>query len=151
MATTFRSDIVAALVTILQTTATAHPTLLRKVHSSRPGSFAELPVAWVGPRSEDITHDSGTRTRTFSGLTVTVADNYSTESGPDRLDDLVDILVDAFTAGVSAVAGTILECTSVADSDIEVSGASPDGTPRSTFYRGVEFRFARTFIKEGRQ
>ena len=149
MTTTFRDDIVAALVVILEAQVTATPTLLRKVYASRPGSFAELPVAWVGSRSEDITHDSGTRTRTFSGLTVTIADNSTTESGPDRLDQLVDALVDRFTAAVSAVPGTILECTSVADTEIELVG-SVDGAPRSSYYRAVEFRFARTFVKEGR-
>lgn len=147
MATTFRADIVAAIVTILQAQATATPTLLRQVHSSRPGSLPELPAAWVGSRDENITHDSGTRTRSFDGLTVVVADGFSgeVEAQGDRLDQLVDALVDRFTEGVSAVPGTILELTAVRDAEVAF------GTEPVTYYRAVEFRLGRTFVKEGRQ
>src|SRR4051812_35507585 len=105
MATTFCVDIVAAIVTVLEAQSTATPTLLRKVWDTQPGAFHELPAAFVDPGEENISHDSGTRTRTMSGLSFTVVDNYSSESGPDRLNQLRDALVDRFDANTTIVAG----------------------------------------------
>jgi hypothetical protein len=142
MTTTWRQDAVNAIVAILQDEATANPTLLRKVYSSRPGSFGETPVAYVGPRSESIAHDSGTRTRTFDGLTVTIVDQTG-----DLLDNLVDNLVDRFDlfGNVQRVGSSIIELASVSDVDISV-----DGPDKSILYRGVVFSFGRTFKMEGR-
>lgn len=151
MATTYRSDIVAALVAILEEESTASPTLLRKVYPSRPGSFGETPVAWVGPRDETITHDAGTRTRTFAGLQVLIADAYrDNQQTGDLLDDLVDELVDRFdvpgAAGVQKVPNSVIQLTSVTDTDIEL--AKPDGG--SVIYRGVVLTFGGSSKLEGR-
>ena len=154
MATTFCVDSVAALVVILEAQKTATPTLLRKVWDAQPGAFNELPAAFVDAGEETITHDAGTRTRTMSGLSFTVVDNYTTESGPDRLNQLRDALVDRFDLNVEAInaaGNAILELTRIVPRDVTLSGQAPNGEPRLTVYRGLDFIFGNTAIKEGRQ
>ena len=144
----------AALVVILEAQSTATPTLLRKVWPSQPGAFNELPAAFVDPGEEVIVHDSGTRTRTLTGLTATIVDNYSIESGPDRLNQLRDALVDRFDLNVEAInaaGNAILELTRIVPRDVVLNGTAPDGTARTLVYRGIDFILGNTFIKEGRQ
>jgi|SRR3990167_694216 len=149
MVTTFRSDIVAAVVAVLTAQQTATPTQLRAIYSSRPGSFPETPCAYVGARDEVIRYSGQLRTRTFVGLTVTLVDTFAdpTQAG-DRLDDLVDLLVDRFTAAYAQVAGggSILGLSRITDTEIEVASASG----ASTVYRGVVLGFDETFVTEGR-
>jgi len=146
--TTFRSDTVAGVLTILNAQITATPTQLRKAYSSRPGSFPETPCAYIGGRDETITYTAGTRARTMTGLTVTVVDVFAdaTETG-DRLDDLVDLLVDRFTAAHSAITSgqSILQLSTVTDTEVELTGPTGAG-----IYRGVVLGFGETFIREGR-
>lgn len=154
MATSWLSDLVAAHVAILQDQATATPTWLRKVYSSQPGSFSELPCAYVGSRNEQIVHDAGTRTRTIA-LDVYVVDNYAGDNvqGNDRLDDLQDALVDRYdlAANVQRVGSSIIELTAIADIDLPVSITRPDGTAQTTFYRARVFSFGKSAKWEGRQ
>ena len=147
MATTFRSDFVAALLTVLNAQKTATPTQLRGVYGARPGAFSELPCAYVGARDEAITYDAGTRTRTFAPTVVLVdAFTDATEVG-DRMDDLVDLLIDRFTAAYAAVAGgsSITQLTSVTDTELEIRGEA-----NVAIYRAAVLGFDRTFISEGR-
>jgi hypothetical protein len=119
MATTFRSDAVAAITTLLTTYQTANPTLLRDVHRSRP-AVNETPSAWFGEITETIQHTSGVRFRRFTIPVIVVdvlADNSETLN---RLDDLVDALVDVFTANPQVVANTLIE--PVAVSEVEIDG-----------------------------
>ncbi len=150
MTTTWRQDLVAALVAILQDEQTANPTLLRKVYSSRPGSFGETPAAYVGARHETITHDAGTRTRQFGNLTFVVVDSYrdNAQTG-DLLDELVDNLVDRFdvSTNVQRVANAIIELTSVDDADIIMEGG---GDKPAVAYRGVVFTVGKAAKWEGR-
>jgi hypothetical protein len=138
---TFRVDLVDALYDLLVAYQAANPTLLRRVYRTRPSAFQELPSAFVGPREESITHTSGTRERTISP-TVVVVDTFTDniETG-DRMDILIDDLVDVFTAGVSQVATSIIEPTAVIPGELEASGA---------IYRAESIQFARTTIREGR-
>jgi hypothetical protein len=148
MTTTFRSDVVAAVLAVLNAQIAATPTQLRKAWSSRPGAFPETPCAFIGGRDEQITYTAGTRNRQMVGLTVTLVDTFNdnTETG-DRLDDLVDLLVDRFTAAHSQVAGgsSILELASVTDSTEEVGGVNGP-----ILYRSVILGFATTFERVGR-
>lgn len=148
MGTTFRADLIGALMAILNAQKVATPNLLRQVDPVRPGSFKELPAAYIGPRSETVTHDSGTRTRTFTGLTVVVVDAYNADqTGADNLDVLVDALLDTFDVHLSQIPGTLIEVTAVTDTEVVVtSKAGVD-----IIYPGVVFSLARTAIKEGRQ
>lgn len=147
MATTFRSDLVGALFTILTAQQTATPTQLRAVYRAHPGSFPETPCAYVGARDERITYTAGLRTRTFRP-TVLLVDTFSDaiESG-DRIDDLVDLLVDRFTAAYAAVAGgsSITQLSSVTDTELELRGDA-----NTAIYRAVVLGFDDTFITEGR-
>lgn len=153
MATTFRSDLVAGVLSVLTAQKAATPTLLRAVYPARPGSFSETPCAYIGARDETITHGGGSagyglRTRTFTGLSVVIVDALPDPTQTiDRLDDLVDALVDRFTAAYAVVAGgsSILEMTGVSDTDVEVAGVNGP-----IVYRGCVLTFGRTFISEGR-
>lgn len=150
MATSFRSDIVAAIRAVLVARQAASPTLLRAVFTSRPGAFGETPLAYIGGRDERITFAGQTRTRTFSGLTAVVVDSLPDASEEaDRMDDLIDLLVDDFTAAVR-VGGGLLQVTSVSDADIVLNGAN--GV--QVTYRGAVIGFGDpanpTFIQEGR-
>lgn len=147
MATTARQDVVTGLLSVLSAYRAANPTLLRKVFPRKPGGFAELPAAYVGDLDETILHTSGTRQRTFVGATVVIVDTFSDkEDGPDRLDQLVDGLVDAFTAAPSAIAGAVLEMTAVASGELPVT--SRDG--QTVNYRASTLQFGRITIMEGR-
>ena len=147
-ATTFRSDLVAALKTVLDAQVTATPTQLRAVYRARPGAFSELPCAYVGSRDERITYTAGQRTRTFAGLSVVLVDTFTdgTEVS-DRMDDLVDLLVDRFTTNYAAVAGggSITQLSSVTDTELELAG--PSGP---VVYRAAILGFDGTFVGEGR-
>lgn len=147
MTTTFRADVRAALVTVLEAQQSATPSLLRKVTASRPGGFAELPCAYVSNMSEQITWDSGTRTRTMIGLEVQIVDTYR-EGANDTLDDLVDALVDRVNTAVQQIPNAILEFTGIRDQD-EVAVINPT-TNTTTYYRGVSLLFGRTSKWEGR-
>jgi len=139
---TFRVDLVEALYDLLDAYKTANPTLLRRVYRTRPGAFEELPAAYVGPRAERITHTSGTRERAINP-TVVVVDAFSgdnVETG-DRMDLLMDDLVDVFTAGVRQIGNALIEPTAVVPGELEASGA---------IYRAETIEFARTSIREGR-
>lgn len=138
---TFRVDLVDALYDLLMAYQTANPTLLRRVYRTRPAAFEELPSAFVGPRTEAITHTAGTRERAIAP-SVVVVDTFSDniETG-DRMDILMDDLIDVFTAGVSQIPWAIIEPTAVVPGELEASGA---------IYRAEEIQFARTTIREGR-
>lgn len=146
-ATTFRSDVVTAIVAILTAQQTATPTLLRAVYSSRPGSFPETPCAYIGDRSETIAEGGQLRTRTMSGLTVVLVDTFvdATQTG-DRMDDLVDALIGRFSAAYAQVpgGGSLVQLNAANDTDISLSGDAG-----SVIYRGVVLSFGATFVTEG--
>ncbi len=149
-ATTFRSDAVAAVRTVLLAQQTATPTLLRAVYSARPGSFPETPCAYIANRDEDIAYTAQTRTRTATGLTVVIVDTLidASEEG-DRMDDLIDLLVDRFTLAKAGIpgGGGRLQLANVRDTDIVLSGDTGAVT-----YRGAILGFggpSPTFIMEG--
>lgn len=143
--TTACVDVVAALLSILNTYRTANPTRLRAVFTARPGGVGEVPFAYIGARDEAITHTEGTRSRDFSP-TVVVVDTYGdNEQTQDRLDILQDGLVDAFTAGVHAIGYGVLEQDGVRDEDVSFTGPE-----RVTFYRGRTFTFSHILVTEGR-
>lgn len=143
-ATTFRADTRAALVAVLEAEKAASPTLLRQVWAARPGGFAEVPAAYVSNMTEAITWTAGTRTRLMDGAEVTIVDSYR-EGSSDLLDQLVDKLIDRFSAATTAIANAIIEPTRVADSEVSVEGAE-----RTTYYRAVVISLGRTAKWEGR-
>ena len=142
MTTTFRADIRAGLVTVLQGFKTANPTLLGSVLSARPEGFTgDYPVAFVDSQPEDIVHDSGTRTRTMTAVVAVVAEKTLNAEEQARFDILVDTLLDYFTANPHIITGTIWDRMRVEDY-AEVIGEQ---------YRpGVRFGFENLSIQEGR-
>lgn len=138
MATTFRSDVAGAVLTLLTTFQTANPSLLRHIHRARPANVSETPSAWIGEIAENIVQTSGVRRRSFV-VPVVIVDVLvdSSETG-GRMDDLVDLLIDAFTAAPHAVSGTtLIEPTGV--SEVEIEGP----------FRGVQINVS-GLIQEGR-
>jgi hypothetical protein len=142
--TTFRQDAVAGLMVVLNAYKTAHPTLLRGVYSARPdGPAFEKPCAYVGRRDEVVSHDSGIRTRTLTGLQVIVLDTFTVNAQTaDRMDVLIDGLLDAFTAAPHALGGnSVVSVTSIADTEVQMGEA---------IYRATIFTFGTAVAQEGR-
>jgi hypothetical protein len=142
MVTTFRHDVAANIKTnVLDVYQAANPTLLRAVYRARPSQIGETPCAWIGDRSEQLTHDSGTRGRTMLVQVVlcdTITDNGETL---DRIDPLVDALLDALTAlphGVTS--GTVLDPVGVDDADIPFGTVNYFGTVITVRVRILEGR-----------
>ena len=147
MTTTFRADITAGLVTILDVFIAANPTLLRRSERARPPSIVgDLPIAFVDGRNEDISHTVGTRERVMTPSVVVVSpigDNVETVVSRDTL---VDLLVDHFTSYPNIVTGTIWDRMTVRDEDYPVESA--DGTTR--YFFATRFTFGNLSIREGR-
>lgn len=148
MTTTFRADMREAIVGLLEAQKTATPELLKKALGSRPGTFGELPCAYLVTAPERITYDAGTRTRTTIWQ-VQLVDAYTTsEQTASRLDRLADALVDRFTDAVQVIPNTILQLTEINPNEIE--SVHPK-SGQSTWYPGLLLTFDRTSIREGRQ
>lgn len=145
MTTTFRRDTRSALVTILEAQSTATPTLLRKVEATRPGSFAEVPCAYISNLTEDVSWTAGVRTRLMSGAEITIVDSYR-EAAHDGLDQLVDLLLDRFNDAVQQIPNAILEVTRVADVEVAVESS----TGNTLYYRGVAITLGKAAKWEGR-
>ena len=124
---TYRSDFVAGVAAVAQTYATANPTLLKKVTTARPAGFGDTPHAYVGGRPESIIHTSGTRQRTLSLTLVVVSSEPDTVEVRDRMDDLADALIDAYTAAHSQVPGCLIEPIGVEDIEDQVGTVSYPG------------------------
>jgi hypothetical protein len=143
MPTTFRHDVVAGLVATLNTYKSSNPTLLRAVYTARPAHIAETPCAYIGSRSEVIEHTSGLRNRNINGITAVILDvQPDNQQTADRMDVLVDALLDAFTAAPHmASANTVVTPTAVTDDEDDYGGVT---------YRLAVFSFGEAIISEGR-
>ena len=143
MPTTFRVDIVAGLMTILDAFKAANPTLLRRTFPVRPPHFnTDLPLAFVGDRPESTNHDVQTRTRIVS-VSVTfvdrITDNTETMA---RMDILVDKFADHLTTYPHITSNTIWNRWTTLDEQIDVG----DGTS----LQAVTFTVNDLSISEGR-
>ena len=142
--TTFRQDVNNGLQTVLLGFQSANPTLLRKIYTERPGNVGseELPAAWIDAQPESIKHDMGTRTRTQAPTVVVVDRTPAPEEFSDRINFLVDALIDAFTAYPHAASGTsIVQMTGVTEVDIDEGGVHVSG---------VSLAFGEVYVTEGR-
>lgn len=143
--TTKRQDTVAGLVSVLTAFKVANPTLLRAVYTARPGAFPETPCAYIGDRDETIDHTAGIRRRTFAPTIVVVDVLVDNEQTEDRMDILIDALVDAFTAAPFVVEATSLQQTGVTDGQVDLEGPNT-----VTHYRGSTLTFGQIIYQEGR-
>jgi len=140
---TFRNDIAAGLLTILQGFAAANPTLVRSTWRTQPPSFnVDLPAAFVGVRPETAMHANGIRTRTMSPSVIFIdrlTDNNETMT---RMDVLVDAAMDYFTANPHITPNTVWDTFTTTDGMFEdLSGMKT---------QGVTFTFGNISIIEGR-
>jgi hypothetical protein len=142
MASTARSQYVAAVVSLLNTYKSSNPTLLRAVYTSRPASIGETPCAFIGPRNEQITHSMSVQTREFTGLSVVLVDALTdNQESADRMDDLVDAILNVIASNPRAIPALgVLEATNVEDVELDYG---------TTIYRASVINLSRTFAKEG--
>lgn len=144
MSTTFRTDLVAGLASMVDAFIAANPTLLRRRFTIRPPSFTtDLPCAYIDLRPEEVTFDTGTRTRTISPSVVLVdmlADSTETYT---RLDTLVDAFLEHVTGYPHVVPGSVWSRLTISD-EAEENG---DGTVMAS----VRFTFPAVSMQDGRQ
>lgn len=125
----FRRNVSTALAAVAQTYATANPTLLRKVETARPASFAETPIAYVRTRSEALLFPGGDiQQRTIRPVLVVVDMAPDSIEQAERMDDLADALIAAYAAVYHQVSGsTLLTPVGIEDIEDEVGGVSYPG------------------------
>ena len=122
---TFRVDVVAGLVSILESFKAANPTLLLRVFTTTPPNFnTDLPCAFVGPRNERATHDQQIRTRQMVPTIVFVDHITDNEETMGRMDRLVDAFADYLTDRPHVVAGTVWDRWQIIDDQIKVGDGS---------------------------
>lgn len=142
MTTTFRADVRAGLVTVLNAFKTANPTMLGSVLTSRPEGFTgDYPIAFPESQAESISHDSGTRTRLMTPAVAVVWEKTLNAQEQDVADLLVDALVDHFTSYPHIVTGTIWDRMAIEDY-AEAIG--------DQYRPAVRFTFGNLSIQEGR-
>lgn len=142
MATTFRSDIAAGILTTLNTFIAAHPTLLLRAYRARPENITvDMPAAFIDARPETVNHDSQIRTRIMSPSVVVVREYTDNPEAMAAFDTLVDLLVDAFTAVPQFASTTMWDSFTVADEEYVIG---------DYLYPAVRFTFSDVTIQEGR-
>ena len=148
--TTARADVVAKVKAVLVARKAASPTLLRAIYNARPGSFPETPCAYIAGRSETINYTGQVRQRVFTGLEVVIVDTLiDAIETEDRMDVLIDLLVDDFWNATPFYAGggQVL-LGSITDADVVLTGE------QAVTYRGAVLGFGNpanpTFATEGR-
>lgn len=119
MATSFRQQLRAGCLTVLNTYKTANPTLLPNIYDYPPESFT-TPCAYVEKTvNEKIEHDASTRRRVLTVNVVLVTKLMSNDQATGEQDVLVDGLVDEFTATPNAASTTtMIQPVSVTDTEI---------------------------------
>lgn len=147
MATTFRADTRAGIVTAGEAFQTANPTMLLAVHSAKPTRYTgDMPFGYVELLGESIRHTSGTRIRTISPSFVVVGRPLENQQSADEWDLLVDALVDHFTDYAHMAPSTIWDEMTVTDESEEVQTA-PDSV---RVFPVVRFTFGNVSAMEGR-
>lgn len=144
MSTTFRKDVRAGLVTLLQAFKTANPTMAGDVLSARPENFTgDYPIAFVDSVPESASHSVGVRTRLMSPTIVFVTEESLNAQEMDAFDLLVDAFMDKLTATPHIVTGTIWDAVTLEDYTEEI-GSPPATRP------AVRFTIVNLSIGEGR-
>lgn len=142
-----RSDFRNALYALADAQRTATPTLIRQVLRYRPGGMTgEKPIFWVGTVIDTIAYDAQTRARTMAAECIIATGFPSDElTTTDPFDQLIDLLVERFTAAHHYIPNTVMELLQVEDGEVAF-----DGPERSTLFRGATLS-VRLRIWEGRE
>ena len=147
MATTFRADVRAGLVTATQAFITANPTLLRRVFTTRPTSFnTDMPFAYIDLLAETATHTAGTRERVMAPSVVIVSRPLENEQQLAAWDVLVDALADHFTSYPQFTTSSIWDRWTLTEEGEEIQTA-PDSIRT---FPTVRFTFDNVSLREGR-
>ena len=144
--TGYRQAIQYGFVSLMQTFATANPTIVRSVRTVRPPSFAgstSLPCFYLGDLSETDVYTPGTWHRNFTGFSGYLVDQMGTiDDSNDRMNFAADALGDYFTLNYHSIGNPgILQLSAILDYE------ETEGTIR---YPALEFQFAGTERAEGR-
>lgn len=109
MPSTFRAQLRAGCKTVLDAVKAANSTKLVHTYDHRPGSF-RTPCGFVDNNilEPSIAHTAGLRFRDLVAQVHVVNRVVSNDQAADEQDDLVDLLVDAFTAAPNAASTTTL-------------------------------------------
>lgn len=130
------------LFDFLDTYKTANPTVLRQVHKTRPGSFRELPCAFIGEVGLTFLHAGQVRQTGGAAELVFVAGLADNTEAKDKLDAVVDAITEALTDDPHVLgANTVCEPMSISDDAIEQGGV---------VYTAVTLTVGRITIVEGR-
>lgn len=147
MATTFRTDLRAGMVTATNAFVTAHPTLLVKVYTARPTSFnVPMPFAYIDLLTETATHTAGTRERVMAPSVVVVSRPLDNDEQVAAWDVLVDLLADHFTDYPQFTGNTIWDRWTLTEEGEEIQ-TTPDSV---RVFPTVRFTFENVSIREGR-
>lgn len=142
MTTTFRTDVRAGLLSLLQTFQTANPTMLRSAHRARPEGFTgDYPIGFVDSQPETIFHTSGVRDRTMSPAVALVGEYRLNGEHADEFDLLVDAFLDWCSARPHIVTGTVWDRMTISDYQEDIGEAVRPA---------VRFTFTNLSIQEGR-
>jgi hypothetical protein len=139
--TTFRADVGNGLMDVFSQVQTAAPDLLARYYRARPEAFSQFPCVYIDRRPETIMHDSGTRNRNMSPSIVMIDQITENQETEDRIDQLVDVMIDALTANPQLAEGTIWSRMTLADESAEVG---------DFLYMAVRITLENISIREGR-
>ena len=139
MSTTFRQDLVAAIVASLDVFIAANPTLLRRSELARPPSvIGDMPLAFVDSRDERIHWTRGVMDRVMTVPIVIVWPMYDNVETVRQVDVLVDAIIDHFnTNSLHFVDNSSWSDVTIADEDYPV--ASDDGSVRHFYATRMTF------------
>ena len=142
MSTTFRSDLMAGMVSMAQAFIDVNPTLLRRVYDARPESLnTDLPCAFIDfPRGEQVHYDNSIFTRSVSVSLVVVDRLTSNNETSDRFDVLVDALLSWFNGYPHIVASSVWSDLSIDDETQQMD--------ENTTLPAVRFTFAVEYYSE---
>lgn len=142
MTTTFRANVRAGLLAVLQGFQTANPTLLLSTYRARPEGFTgDYPIGFVDSTPETIFHTSGVRDRTMSPSVALVGEYRLNGEHADQFDVLIDTFLDYCTARPHIVTGTVWDRMTVVDYEETIGEA---------LRPAVRFTFTNLSIQEGR-
>jgi hypothetical protein len=116
----FRQQFRAGCKTVLDTVATANPTLIVEEYDYPPESY-HTPCAYVEKGvNETLIHTSGVRIRTLRGNVVLVNKLVSNDQATSEQDVLVDLVLDGFTAAPRAAStASLIQPVSVTDTELQ--------------------------------
>jgi hypothetical protein len=148
-----RANFRTAVASLLTAQQAATPGLLRDTFRHNPGQMGgEKPIAWQGEIAETLIYSGQLRERTMVEQ-VQLATTFPADDETDNFDDLVDALVERFTANFNVIttvlglaAQTVVELIAVEPNEVDVAGANGN----TVAYKGMLLT-VRTRIWEPRQ